>query len=678
VDSQTQHVLAAVAQIWERSKETIFGRVAVLEQAIRTLSAGILDDALRQRAEQEAHKLTGSLGTFGFAQGSRLARELEQALRTGGPFDQVEAARLSALVVALRHELEQPLAVQSSTSPDPTPVAAEKRPLLLLLTADAELAEQLAEEAVARGMRTSTAPALFSAREAISRERPDVVLLDLSLSESSEGSLEFLSELSIRTPPVPALVLTARNAFVDRVEVARHGGRGFLQKPLPPAQIIETVAQFLAQYQTAEALVLAVDDDPQVLDLLRALLAPRGIALTTLSDPLRFWDVLQETSPDLLMLDVDMPNLNGIELCQVVRNDQRWAGMPVLFLTAHTDADTIHRVFAAGADDFVGKPIVGPELLTRITNRLERSRLLRALAETDALTGVANRHKSTQVIEHFLSLANRQQQPFCLALLDIDHFKRVNDRYGHATGDEVLRRLGDTLRRAFRGEDVVARWGGEEFVVGMYGMHRDDGVQRLAEMLEVWRQEEFSGNENEHFRVTFSAGVAEYPADGTDLLTLYRAADRALYQAKAAGRNRVLPAGWQPEKGQGEQRADVVLVDDDETLAGLLLPAMQTRGHRTYWLKDGREALEALGGAHPRLRARVLLLDVNLPGLDGLSLLKRLAEEHVTQDTRIIMLTAQSADTDIVTTLEAGAFDHVAKPFSLPVLLQRIRRALQV
>lgn len=677
MDSQMQHVLAAVAKIWERSKETVFARVAVLEQASRALSAGILDDALRQRAEQEAHKLTGSLGTFGFAQGSRLARELEQALRAGGPLDQAEASRLSALVAALRYELEQPVAVQPSTPVAPTPAAEEKRPLLLVVATDAELAEQMAEEAAARRIRASTAPTLFSARAVIARERPDVVLLDLSLSEGSEDSLDFLAELSARTPPVPALVLTARNAFVDRVEVARHGGRGFLQKPLPPAQIIETVAQFLAQQQAAEALVLAVDDDPQVLDLLQAVLEPRGIALTTLSDPLRFWDVLQETSPDLLMLDVDMPNLNGVELCQVVRNDQRWAGMPVLFLTAHTDADTIHRVFAAGADDFVGKPIAGPELLTRITNRLERGRLLRALAETDALTGVANRHKSTQVIEHFLSLANCQHQPFCLALLDIDHFKRVNDRYGHTTGDEVLRRLGEALRRAFRGEDVVARWGGEEFVVGMYGMRRDDGVQRLAEMLEVWRQEEFSGTENEQFRVTFSAGVAEYPVDGADLLALYRAADQALYQAKATGRNRVLPVGWRPEEGQTEQRVDVVLVDDDDTLAGLLLSAMQTRGHRTYWLKDGQEALEALGGANPRLRARVLLLDVNLPGLDGLSLLKRLAEEHVTQDTRIIMLTARSADSDIVTALEAGAFDHVAKPFSLPVLLQRIRRALQ-
>jgi diguanylate cyclase (GGDEF)-like protein len=243
------------------------------------------------------------------------------------------------------------------------------------------------------------------------------------------------------------------------------------------------------------------------------------------------------------MLDVDMPNLNGIELCRVVRNDQRWAEMPVLFLTAHTDSDTIHQVFAAGADDFVSKPIVGPELITRITNRIERTRLLRTMAETDALTGVANRRKFTQVLEQFFSLANRRGQPLCLAILDLDHFKQVNDQYGHATGDEVLRRLGEFLLQSFRGEDLVARWGGEEFIVGMCSMSRNDGVRRLATMLEIWRQEEFSGPEDARFKITFSAGAAEYPTDGTDLQALYHAADQALYQAKKIGRAQVLPAG---------------------------------------------------------------------------------------------------------------------------------------
>jgi len=215
--------------------------------------------------------------------------------------------------------------------------------------------------------------------------------------------------------------------------------------------------------------------------------------------------------------------------------------MPVLFLTAYTDRDVVRRVFAAGADDYVSKPIVGPELVTRIANRLERTQLYRSVAETDTLTGVANRRKAGQVLGQFLRLAERHGQPLSLAILDLDYFKQVNDNYGHAAGDAVLCRLGQLLLRSFRGEDVVARWGGEEFMVGMYGMTKRDGVQRLAEVLDALRREAFTLSDGGTFRVSFSAGVAEYPTDGHDVQALYRAADGALYQAKEAGRNRVLP-----------------------------------------------------------------------------------------------------------------------------------------
>jgi diguanylate cyclase (GGDEF)-like protein len=260
----------------------------------------------------------------------------------------------------------------------------------------------------------------------------------------------------------------------------------------------------------------------------------------TLEDPRRFWETLEATLPDLLILDIKMPHINGIELCQVVRNDARWSGLPILFLTAYTDANTVNQVFAAGADDFVSKPIVGPELVTRIVNRLERIKLLRSLAETDPLTRVCNRYKSTTDLNRFLSLAKRYNQPLSLAIVDLDRFKQVNDRYGHDVGDSVLRQIGQILLRSFRAEDVVARWGGEEFIVGMYGMTKSDGVQRLRELLEIVRQQKFAAHGGIEFQVTMSGGIAEYPKDGTDLQSLYRSADAALYQAKLAGRDRIM------------------------------------------------------------------------------------------------------------------------------------------
>jgi diguanylate cyclase (GGDEF)-like protein len=298
--------------------------------------------------------------------------------------------------------------------------------------------------------------------------------------------------------------------------------------------------------------VMVVDDDSQLLAIVRSLLEPWGLKITTLSNPQQFWDVLETTLPDLLILDIEMPHISGIELCQIVRNDSRWSGLPIMFLTAHTDANTVNQVYTVGADDFVSKPIIGPELVTRIINRLERVRFWRNIAETDPLTKVTTRQKSTQDLHTFLRLAKRQNQPLCLAIIDLDYLKKINDGYGHTTGDQVLQMIGQLLRRSFRTEDVVGRWGGEEFLIGMYGMNKQDGVNRLSKVLETLHQQSFTAlnitkptvQESCKFQVTFSAGVAQYPEDGTELHLLYRAADTALYQAKAAGRDRIFPVGF--------------------------------------------------------------------------------------------------------------------------------------
>jgi diguanylate cyclase (GGDEF)-like protein len=165
--------------------------------------------------------------------------------------------------------------------------------------------------------------------------------------------------------------------------------------------------------------------------------------------------------------------------------------------------------------------------------------MLRRAADVDSLTGVATRRRGIEVLERLFRLAHRQRQPISIAAIDLDHFKEVNDRYGHLVGDGVLRRVAAILAGCFRGEDVVARWGGEEFVVGMYSMPCYAAVRRLELALDKLRAERFETG-NETFTVTFSAGVAEFPTDGTDWTTLYRIADESLTRAKAAGRNRVV------------------------------------------------------------------------------------------------------------------------------------------
>jgi diguanylate cyclase (GGDEF)-like protein len=661
----------ALRAIWNQHRPVVLERLQVLEHAVAELETDDLGEDARREAEREAHKLAGSVGTFGFARASERAREMELILGAHEALGSEHVPALAELMMAVRDELEREPA--AAAAPVPEPADDERSPLLLVVDDDPNLQDRVAGEAAARSMRVQCATSPAAAREAAACERPDAVLLDLGFADGSDDALELLSELSAQSPSVPVLVFTVSDAFTDRVEVARRGGRGFVHKSLHTSELFAAVAQLLERVHAADTKIVAVDDDPAVLDALRALLEPQGIALTTVSDPGGLWNALREIDPDLLILDVDMPGVNGIDLCRVVRNDPHWGALPIIFLTTRRDAETVQDVFGAGADDYLNKPIVGAELTMRISNRLDRIRLYRALADTDALTGVANRRKATEGLEQLTRTAARYGQPLALAEIDIDRFKEVNDRFGHAAGDAVLRRLGELLRWSFRGDDVVARWGGEEFVIGMYGMSRQDGVQRVAEALEAFRQEDF-GPHGVLLALSFSAGVAEYPEDGAGLHALYRAADGALYQAKAAGRDRVLPVGWQPARAAGS--VDVVVVEDDPLLAELLVHGLETRGYSTRCLDDGPSAAATLTGAHPELQGRVLLLDVDLPGLDGLSLLRRLAADGVLGETQAIMLTARSSEAEVLRALELGAADHVAKPFSVPVLMQKVRRAL--
>ncbi|BAY16030.1 multi-component transcriptional regulator, winged helix family protein [Anabaenopsis circularis NIES-21] len=533
-----QRIKSQLAGVWERYQDKYSDRLAIIKQAVKYLLENRLTEDLRQQAQQQAHTLAGSLGTFGFDNATCLCQNIETILKSTETLGQTQAEQIQMLLLELQKILEQnPTLIPPQSDVQATYLNQEYR--LLIVDDDLELAQQVAAEATIAGIETVVAESISAARLAIAHSRPDVVLLDLCFPQSPEDGFTLLAELTALHPPIPVLVFTSQDSFTERVKVARMGGKGFLQKPVFPSEIMEAIATILQQSNTSSAKLLIVDDDPQILDILHTILQPWGFTLTLLDDPQNFWDTLEEFIPDMLILDLEMPNFSGIDLCQVVRNDPHWSNLPILFLSAHRDTQIVQRVFAAGADDYVTKPIVEPELLARVLCRLERSQIIRKFAEIDALTGITNRRKSAQELTRLLHLAERQNQPFYFAVLDLDRFKYINDQYGHDAGDQVLSQLGKLLKQSFRQEDVVARWGGEEFVIGLYGITQQQVVKRLNHLLDSLRCLEFTTSNQENFTVTISAGVAEYPKDGHDVQTLYRAADAALYQAKAAGRDQI-------------------------------------------------------------------------------------------------------------------------------------------
>ena len=370
-------VLSVVAEIRAKFQATFTEKVEIFSRAIASLEIGTLDNKLRQEAQDKAHKLVGSLGTLGLPKGSEVARQLEHLFKVENILNPGAAQQIEVLVNLLQHIFDRPPA-----EPDREAIygVAEHR-RLLIIDDDNLLSDRIKIEASDWGLRVELANSLQLARNLIFQQPPDAILLDLSSPETKENRLAFLAEIRRQKPEIPVMVVSEQNLLSDRIEVARLGTSGFLSKSIPPVDILKAVALAIDQTSAAEAKVMVVDDDVHLLATLKMILQPWGFQITTLDDPQNFWEVLETTSPDLLILDVEMPGYSGIELCLAVRNDLHWSQLPVLFLTAHSESEIVRQMFVAGADDYINKPIVEPELIARILNRLERQQLRHKLGQ---------------------------------------------------------------------------------------------------------------------------------------------------------------------------------------------------------------------------------------------------------------------------------------------------------
>ncbi|MEG4071255.1 response regulator [Microcoleus sp. Pol14C2] len=376
-DERRLKVLNAIAQMRGNLKANFIEKVAIFDRAIAQLNNGSLEGEVREAAQTQAHKLVGSLGTLGLPKGSEVARQIEHLFKAENILKPGTAQQIEGLLHQLKQIFDHP-----SLEPegDLVPAVSQTR-RMLIVDDDTFGSDRLKTVASGSGFQIEVANSPQAARNAISQQPPDAILLDLTFSRSQENGLSLLAELRSEKPEIPVMIFSGHNQLSDRIEVARLGASGFLHKSIPPADILKAVAQLLDQTGPAEAKVMVVDDDVHLLAGLQVILQPWGFQVTTLDDPEKFWEVLETTCPDLLILDVEMPGYSGIELCLAVRNDLRWSKLPVLFLTAHSESEIVRQMFVAGADDYVNKPIVKPELIARLLNRLERTQLRNRLAQ---------------------------------------------------------------------------------------------------------------------------------------------------------------------------------------------------------------------------------------------------------------------------------------------------------
>lgn len=355
----------------------------------------------------------------------------------------------------------------------------------------------------------------------------------------SDGVDEPIALCRSMPPGRPTVLLASDIAFDLRIAAARAGIRAILKRPIDPIDLLGCLKDLDATAVRDRLSVVLVDDDRLTADLNAEILRASGIDVTVVYDPRGAVEEIERVLPDLVLMDLRMPGVDGLELAQAIRLSRELMAIPIVFLSAEPDEERQSAARRVGGDDFLQKPVDPKKLAAHIKLRANRAKALRSMGERDGLTGLLDHSRFRERLSHEVSHVRRHGGTLSLAMIDLDRFKAVNDRHGHLMGDQVLRTFAQLLTGTLRNSDVVGRCGGEEFGVILRNTDADAAcavVNKLRERFGGTRFEVAGGD----LTVSFSAGVASSQsghATATDLLV---AADRALYDAKATGRNRVV------------------------------------------------------------------------------------------------------------------------------------------
>jgi diguanylate cyclase (GGDEF)-like protein len=515
------------------------GRLKELTQSLELARKRNEDQFLLGQARVQAHKLRGTAGSYGFADVGEASGKIEDAL-VKKPIDWAEIEQGLATI-------EAAAALFKSQEPENHTISDEGNLALgavarLLVVDDDENCLKLTV-ALARQQQVDVIPA-GSAAEALqmaAHRRPDAALIDLQLSTPEES---FELARSLRALPgferLPVAFMSANPKIYNRVAAGHAGASLFLDKPLEPDVFKTAVHSLVAAGQSERPRILLVDDDPDFCRRVATLLTMEGMIVHTLDETIRLLDLLPEISPDLLMLDVMMPGISGFDLCRMVRTIPQWQNLPIVFITAHTGLEARMAAFQAGADDYLPKPVIDEELVARIKVRLERARLMQERYEKDALTGLLTRRAFVERLVIMLSEAKRHNSKVAVAMLDLDHFKQINDTHGHLAGDNVLAGIGRLFQRRFRMEDLRGRWGGEELILAFRSETKETAHGVVDRVLSEFKEITFQSEAGEAFFASFSAGLASFPEDGETAYDLTKKSDSRLYNAKKTGRSKVV------------------------------------------------------------------------------------------------------------------------------------------
>jgi len=493
------------------------------------------------------HTMAGSAGTFGYYRLGEKAREIDKALAL---LSKESDLPLSSQITRIA-ELLGTMYSLALAEPDDgweasnklTPVGTNNKMMpdnrrIVLIEDDTFMAQEIAMQLCMFGWEVNVFANAIDAVNALTEPCPAAVIIDLMLPEGPLAGLELMQQVqSHENMTVPHVVISNRNDWESRLAAVRSGAAAYLVKPVDISALEEQLDRITNHCTQEPYRVLLVDDDEMLADHYAQILAVAGMNAIAVTRPSLLLDAMGEHQPEIVLMDLYMPECSGVEVLKVIRQDIQYQSLPVVFLSSESGLALQQNAMQTGAEDFLQKPISDANLIMAVSIRAERFRALTRLIRQDSLTGLLNHIAFKLRLEAEVDRSRRSNAPLSLAMLDIDHFKKVNDTYGHPQGDRVIKSLAQLLRKRLRKSDIIGRYGGEEFVIAMPNTQPSLAIMILNELRESFGKLSFETTQGE-FACTFSSGVAAIPPiEGS--VSLIHFADDALYNAKRSGRNRI-------------------------------------------------------------------------------------------------------------------------------------------
>lgn len=512
------HQARQVLEVWQRLQQQEWDTTALAELIEANL--GLLRYA--ERFEQDLH--------------------IHLAHSIGHCLEAIEAnrGRLTSQLITELNQLMQRLSrtgLRHSDQYEQTFLPPLRKPVYLALQ-DQNRAERLAQQLEFFGLHAQSLASASAFRTAMAERHPAAILMEVDFAGPDQG-LALASEAQEGLEhKLPLLFFSHEDVDTHtRLAAVRAGGQEFFTGALDASSLIERIEILTNVVQYDPYKVLIIDDSRAQAIHTERVLNSAGIVTRTLTEPIQAMAELAEFQPDLIILDMYMPECNGTELAKVIRHNDRYVSVPIIYLSAEDDLDKQLDAMSEGGDDFLTKPIKPRHLIATVRNRAARARNLKARMVRDSLTGLFNHTHTLQLLEDARFRARRDGQPLTFAMLDIDHFKKVNDTYGHPMGDRVIRSLALFLKQRLRKTDHIGRYGGEEFAVVLPDTDAATAAKVLDEIRKRFAEIHYPAQPRD-LTCTFSCGIAELTED-MDINTLSKQADEALYVAKRGGRNRV-------------------------------------------------------------------------------------------------------------------------------------------